>query len=36
MGQELRGKASAVLSKQHYDRDAVVTAVKQLLPMGAA
>lgn len=33
---ELRGKASAVLSKQQYDRDAVVTAVKQLLPVPAA
>jgi CheY-like chemotaxis protein len=30
---ELRGKASAILSKQHYDRDAVITAVKQLLPV---
>ena len=36
LSQELRGKASVVLSKQHYDRDAVVTAVKQLLPLGAA
>jgi CheY-like chemotaxis protein len=36
LSQELRGKASLVLSKQHYDRDAVVTAVKQLLPVGAA
>jgi hypothetical protein len=33
---ELRGKASLVLSKQHYDRDAVITAVKQLLPIRAA
>jgi CheY-like chemotaxis protein len=36
LSDELRGKASVVLSKQHYDRDAVVTAVKQLLPMSAA
>jgi signal transduction histidine kinase/CheY-like chemotaxis protein len=33
---ELRGKASVVLSKQQYDRDAVITAVKQLLPVPAA
>ncbi|HEX3584026.1 MAG TPA: ATP-binding protein [Thermoanaerobaculia bacterium] len=36
LSRELRGKASVVLSKQHYDRDAVVTAVKQLLPVGAS
>jgi signal transduction histidine kinase/CheY-like chemotaxis protein len=34
--QELKGGASFVLSKQHYDRDALVTAVRQLLPIGAA
>jgi len=34
LSRELGGKASAVLSKQHYDRDAVVTAVRQLLPAG--
>ena len=34
--QELRGKAAAVLSKQQYDRDAVITAVKQLLPIPVA
>ncbi len=33
---ELQGLASVVLSKQHYDRDAVITAVKQLLPVRAA
>jgi hypothetical protein len=33
---ELRGKASLVLSKQHYDRDALITAVRQLLPIGGA
>jgi len=33
---ELRGKAAVVLSKHQYDRDAVITAVKQLLPIPAA
>ena len=33
---ELRGNASLILSKQHYDRDALITAVRQLLPVGAA
>ncbi|HKS23953.1 MAG TPA: ATP-binding protein [Thermoanaerobaculia bacterium] len=33
---ELRGKASLVLSKQNYDRDALITAVRQLLPVGGA
>jgi signal transduction histidine kinase/CheY-like chemotaxis protein len=36
LNRELRGMASVVLSKQHYDRDAVITAVKQLLPVRAA
>ena len=36
LNRELRGLASVVLSKQHYDRDAVITAVKQLLPVRAA
>ncbi|HJQ39655.1 MAG TPA: ATP-binding protein [Thermoanaerobaculia bacterium] len=36
LSRELRGMASVVLSKQHYDRDAVITAVKQLLPVRAA
>jgi signal transduction histidine kinase/CheY-like chemotaxis protein len=36
LDRELRGMASVVLSKQHYDRDALITAVKQLLPVRAA
>jgi signal transduction histidine kinase/CheY-like chemotaxis protein len=36
LARELRGKASLILSKQHYDRDALITAVRQLLPIGAA
>jgi len=36
LNRELSGMASVVLSKQHYDRDAVITAVKQLLPVRAA
>ena len=32
---ELDGNASLVLSKQQYDRDALITAVRQLLPIGA-
>jgi signal transduction histidine kinase/CheY-like chemotaxis protein len=36
LNRELRGMASAILSKQQYDRDAVITAVKQLLPVSAA
>ncbi|HEU4887471.1 MAG TPA: ATP-binding protein [Thermoanaerobaculia bacterium] len=33
---ELKGHAALVLSKQQYDRDALITAVRQLLPIGAA
>jgi signal transduction histidine kinase/CheY-like chemotaxis protein len=33
---ELEGRASLILSKQNYDRDAIITAVRQLLPVGAA
>ena len=33
---ELKGRAAVVLSKQQYDRDALITAVRQLLPIGAA
>jgi CheY-like chemotaxis protein len=33
---ELKGGAAVVLSKQQYDRDALLTAVRQLLPIGAA
>jgi signal transduction histidine kinase/CheY-like chemotaxis protein len=36
LSRELGGMASVVLSKQHYDRDAVITAVRQLLPVRAA
>ena len=36
LNRELRGMASVVLSKQQYDRDALITAVKQLLPVSAA
>jgi signal transduction histidine kinase/CheY-like chemotaxis protein len=32
---ELKGNAALVLSKHHYDRDALITAVRQLLPIGA-
>jgi signal transduction histidine kinase/CheY-like chemotaxis protein len=34
--QELKGGAALVLSKQQYDRDALITAVRQLLPIGDA
>ena len=33
---QLHGNASLILSKQNYDRDALITAVKQLLPVGSA
>jgi len=36
LNRELRGLASVVLSKQQYDRDALITAVRQLLPVRAA
>lgn len=36
LAQELQGGASLVLSKHHYDRDALITAVRQLLPIGTA
>ncbi|MFL6246416.1 MAG: ATP-binding protein [Thermoanaerobaculia bacterium] len=36
LARELQGGASLVLSKHHYDRDALITAVRQLLPIGAA
>jgi len=36
LARELHGQASLILSKQHYDRDALITAVRQLLPIGAA
>jgi signal transduction histidine kinase/CheY-like chemotaxis protein len=36
LAHELKGGASLVLSKQQYDRDALITAVRQLLPIGGA